>query len=395
MRIESINTTCSQVRQIVRHKNEIRRLLVEDFNIYSILGMERLENNTHSKLIAELLNPKGTHHFGSVFLELFLEETNLQNILDIQSTSVTVEKHIGFVKKASKSGGRIDIYLEDQFGRSISIENKIYANDQDEQLQRYCNHNKGKNQVVYLTLWGNDASENSRGKLKADYDYKLISYQNHILNWVENCQKEAINKENVRTGLSHYINLLKKLTNQNMEADREKELHDVIRSNYAEVRLMADHITAVEREETYKVFQEAQTQLKEILGNSVNIKLSSWDDWQNSWHGMTISFKAGEHDINLHIEGQSRVWQQYTIIGFPKSKNSREAMSFIAPQGFDNTSFGNDKKISKAWHVYKYFLGWDNHEERAKLFDVIERKNNLDYIVNSVIELVKEFSESE
>lgn len=395
MQIESINTTCSQVRQIVRHKNEIRRLLAEDFNIYSILGMERLENNTHSKLIAELLNPKGTHHFGSVFLEQFLEETNLQNILDIQSTSVTVEKHIGFVKKASNSGGRIDIYLEDQFGRSISIENKIYANDQDEQLQRYCNHNKGKNQVIYLTLWGNDASKKSRGKLKADYDYKLISYQNHILNWVENCQKEAIGKESVRSSLSHYINLLKKLTNQNMEADREKELHDVIRSNYAEVRLMADHITAVEREETYRVFQEAQAQLKEILKNSVNIKLSSWDDWQNSWHGMTISFKAGGHDLNLHIEGQSRVWQQYTIIGFPKNSNSQEAMNFISPNGFENTSFGNDKRTSQAWHIYKHFLGWDNHEERAKLFDATERKNNLDYIVNSVVELVREFSESE
>jgi len=393
MNITKINSACANVRQIIKHQNEIRQLLSEDFNIYSILGKEYLENTTHSNFIGELLNPRGRHHFGDCFLKLFLSEINLEDAIDTSTTTVTIEKHIGFIDRDTKTGGRIDIYLEDQFGRSVSIENKIRANDQDNQLQRYFNHNKGKNQVVYLTLWGNDAEEKSKGKLVVNQDYHLISYRDHILNWVINCQKEAINKETVRSGLSHYINLIKKLTNQNMEADKKKELHDVIRANYSEARLMADHIAQVEREESYKIFQEAKAILEKELHGQVEIHLSSLKSWNNNYHGMSINFDSGGHKLKLYIEGQKHIWKSYTIIGFPKKGNDENAINSIAPNGFKYTSFGSNYKSSNSWHAFVTFLQWDKKEERAKLFDPIERKNNLDYIVNTVVVLVKEFKQ--
>ncbi|MBI0397979.1 PDDEXK-like family protein [Cyclobacterium marinum] len=393
MDFNKIRATFQQVKQITKHQNEIKKLLSEDFNIYSILGKEHMENNTHSNFIGELLNPQGSHYFDDTFLKMFLTEVGLTGTLDTLSTKVMIEKHIGYIDKNAKTGGRIDIFLEDKLGHSISIENKINAGDQEDQIQRYCNYNQGKNKVLYLTLWGEDAGDISRGKLKADCDYQLISYKDHILNWVEDCQKEAINKETVRSGLSHYIHLIKKLTNQNMEAGKEKELHELIKTNYLEARLMADHITAVEREETYKIFEEAQSRLKEKLKEDAEIGLSTWEEWHNSWHGMGILFKSGEYDIRLNVEGQSRIWQQYTIIGFAKSGNTGEAINYIAPNGFENTGFGNGAKSSNGWHVYKHFLGWDRHEERAKLFDPIERKNIIDYIVNSILELVEEFGD--
>lgn len=391
MDLAKLDNACTQVKQIIKHQNEIKELLSEDFNIYRILGKEHSENTTHSNFIGELLNPKGSHNFGDCFLKLFLSETNLSEKIDSSSTTVTIEKYIGSVDKNEKTGGRIDIYLQDQSGRSICIENKIQADDQPDQLLRYSNYNKGKNQVVYLTLWGNDADEKSKGELVVDLDYHLISYRDHILNWVVNCQKEAINKETVRSGLSHYINLIKKLTNQNMEADKKKELHDIIRVNYSEAQLMADHITEVERDESYKIFEEAKKMLNNKLGEVAEIKLSSKNDWKNKYHGMSITFDSSDCKLRLCIEGQSYIWKSYTIIGFPKKGNDENAIKHIAPNGFKNTSFGNDYKSSKGWYAYVTFLQWNQQNERAKLFEPNERKNNLDYIVNTVVELVNEF----
>lgn len=50
----------------MNHKNK-----GELFNTFSILKMETAENKTHSNFIAELLNPKGSHLKGSIFLERF------------------------------------------------------------------------------------------------------------------------------------------------------------------------------------------------------------------------------------------------------------------------------------------------------------------------------------
>lgn len=39
----------------------------ENFNLISLLGMERDEVRTHSRIVGDLLNPKGSHGQGGVF----------------------------------------------------------------------------------------------------------------------------------------------------------------------------------------------------------------------------------------------------------------------------------------------------------------------------------------
>ena len=82
----------------------------ELFNTFSILKMETAENKTHSNFIAELLNPKGSHLKGSIFLELFLKEINYTEF-EAQNASVKLEKHIGEIDTERLTGGKIDIYI--------------------------------------------------------------------------------------------------------------------------------------------------------------------------------------------------------------------------------------------------------------------------------------------
>ena len=89
----------------------------ENFNIFSIMNMEYSEVKTHSAIITELLNPKGTHGKGSVFLKLFLEELRKENInipdFNFDTTIVLKEEYIGRINEDYTKGGNIDIVIRD------------------------------------------------------------------------------------------------------------------------------------------------------------------------------------------------------------------------------------------------------------------------------------------
>src|SRR5690606_9342308 len=111
----------------------------------------------------------------------------------------------------------------------ISIENKIYAGDQKNQLERYYNFNLGKNQIFYLTLDGKLATTESCGKLK-ESDYQCISYSHHIKNWLEECLKLTSDQPILRESIKQYLIIVKKITHQ-MENTSEKELLQLISNN--------------------------------------------------------------------------------------------------------------------------------------------------------------------
>ena len=101
----------------------------EDFNIFSILRNEYDEVNLHSKFIVELLKNK---NYGKKFIEIFLEKLEIQ-VFNYENVYVFSEYSKGI-------NGRIDILLEFSKGKekkAIIIENKIYAEDQIGQLNRY------------------------------------------------------------------------------------------------------------------------------------------------------------------------------------------------------------------------------------------------------------------
>jgi len=231
-------------RKTVEYQKKNSKLRGDNFNLFSILDIEARENKTHSAFIAELLDPKGCHDQGSVFLKLFIkvilpeiDPSGEKDMLDQfykEGSKVQKEFYIGKRDDVNKAGGRIDILISN--GReSISLENKIYASDQYCQLERYCNHNTQNNTVLYLSLHGEVASEDSRGKLEAGKDYFNISYKEHISDWLELCLKEVPNLTSVRESINQYIQLIKKLTH-NLNMEQEKELFETM-SNYLEEAL--------------------------------------------------------------------------------------------------------------------------------------------------------------
>jgi len=369
-------------KRIIAHHNEVSRLKGENFNVFSILNMEHKENGTHSAFLGELLDPKGSHTKGNLFLRLFLETVG-NNTIHLDKASVVLEKYIGKRDDANLTGGRVDIYITDQTN-SICIENKIYAADQNVQLQRYCNHNKKNNTVYYLTLGGSDASPESKGKLVMDKDHHCLSYKTDIVDWLEACLKESAEEPILRESIKQYIILLKKLTNQLTDKAMEKEMHKLVKENYNAAQTISNAISEVELEAAQHFIGEIAERLGDALNDDWNIKVD--DNLSDSWTGITITNNKWPKNIAIKLEGESKIPWQKSIYGIIANKEKVERAPLKAALG-QLEYFQSGFRESKVWPYYRYILDFDNVSERSKLFNASQREELIEFVKEKLLEI--------
>jgi hypothetical protein len=99
--------------------------LATDFNLMELIATK--EENI-SRVIAKLLDPRGGHGQGSVFLQKFLERIfpQRETFRNLETSKVLTEYTI-------PNGRRIDILVVLPDGFSIGIENRPRAGDQENQ----------------------------------------------------------------------------------------------------------------------------------------------------------------------------------------------------------------------------------------------------------------------
>jgi hypothetical protein len=215
--MKELQNLLQQVATITQKNSEILNATGGRFNMFRICGVNHYEN-THSAIIAELLNPKGTHSLKSELLEAFLSLIDKDFVpTDFNPSNATV------YTEYTTDKGRIDILIKDTNKNALIIENKIYAADQYEQLKRYDQFAKKEfkaYQIYYLTLWGNEASLQSGEGV----NYLTISYADTIIRWLDKCIALAARLPLVRETLIQYSNHLKILTNQDMNTKNQEEI---------------------------------------------------------------------------------------------------------------------------------------------------------------------------
>ena len=192
------------VRVVAEKHEALAAASGQGFNLFAILGRETDEVHTHSAILAELLDPEGSHGQGPVFARLFAKRFDIPTE-GIESAQVTPELTID-------KESRIDIEMT--IGDlCIVIENKVGAGDQRRQLERYHAYATrwDRHKVFYLTLHGDDPSEDSLGCLQRD-EVVCISYESDVLAWLDDCIKEVARVPQIREILAHYQALLRKLT---------------------------------------------------------------------------------------------------------------------------------------------------------------------------------------
>lgn len=196
----------------------------ESFNIFKACGVDHYEV-THSSMIAEFLNPKGSHGQGTLFVEAFIEKLKLQDF-DFSLNDIVVSTEYVI------PNGRFDIIIYNGDKQAIIIENKIYAQDQWMQLKKYDDYAKDKYsngyRIVYLTLDEHLPTDEASNSV----DFVPISYKFHIIDWLIQCKHLAIDKPLIRETLNQYILHLKELTETtDMDSMNQNEIIKLLISN--------------------------------------------------------------------------------------------------------------------------------------------------------------------
>ncbi len=363
---------------------EIYKITGENFNIFDICQLERNEDKLHSNLITDLLNPKGRHSMGSVFLNLFLETIDKTSFFKDKKDQD--EKLDNLVVKTQKytDQGIIDIAIESN-NKVIIIENKIDAYDQENQLNRYYEWAKTKYEkkdndkntiIIYLTKFGESPVES----LEEDYikelgdNYLEISYKDHIKEWIEKCIKEVSLKPGIREALNHYLRTVKKITNQSLSIKEEKEMKELIIENidnYNSAKAIVENFENANLIVRIKVVREFIDSLlkkfpdleleKEIDFEELKKTHGSFEIKNNKWNfGNYEDFR-----INLGFDSESKNIS-YFAIGLVISTKKEEILNI--KENFIN----NNEKLIKALNIKgRYFTKYQVDNPRWLLWKYI------------------------
>lgn len=302
-----------KIKILNKYQKQISELSEERFNIFRICGVNHYEV-THSSILTELLSNNSSHNFDVKFLNAFIEILKNENILssdynfNYDDVKIIPEFGIGAL-------GRIDILIKNRT-QCIIIENKIYANDQHEQLKRYELY--GKNnfkdcKLFYLTLFGDDASENSA----KDSEYTCISYAYTIINWLERCVEIAAKNPVIRETLIQYINHLKYLTNNTSLSKMNNEIIEILSQtdNIEATFTIGERLNDVKNHLINKVLLPQLHQISKDLNiefdmseyDRVNTAYSSFFFYHPNWKTFKIGFEFEAKGLRNLITGITHI----------------------------------------------------------------------------------------
>jgi len=387
-KLNTINQLLNEIQTISESYKRVAEATGENFNIFSVLQMESDEVKTHSRFLAELLNPKGSHGQKDVFLKKFVERFGIKKF-DTSNTKVDVEFFIGQVTECNDAemnisdrsskctGGRIDILIRS--GENvIMIENKIYAPEQPNQLLRYINKfPKGK--LLYLTLNGDksdrDCTENNSNN--SDYrcikpeEYVRISYQSDIINWLEECRKESVTTPNLREAITHYINLIKKLTGQNINTKMNEDIVEKITGNKERFEAYIDLIKSCSYDNIVKkIIKEDFIPLIDSVAEtpSIDVDKSHLDDreWKRIYF---FNDKIRELELQLCFEFRNDKRYRYIEFGYGfrsddikvnENLKFKESYNLIKGSFKDNVQKETPHYIT--WQLFDNYSNWEDLE---------------------------------
>ena len=373
-----ISNVLQQIKLLKDKYDELAAVTGEHFNVFSILRIKRKEVITHTPMLAELLNPHGSHHQGVAFLKLFLETCIKQQEHAIHNNPETFR-----VRSEERTDqGQFDILLEKEKEACIVIENKIDAEDQVSQLNRYyqdAGERFSDNQIklIYLTLDGSTPDEkslkavNGQGRDLSVDDVIRISYREDIIHWLEECMKlqEVQRISSIREIVFQYRDLLKQLTGQSTNKGFSMKLKNILaqNKNYELIPYIEQAILEFKVHVQLNFWEELARIMPDKVDNSSihdNKEKEALEDkirhcYQGSrnrfYYGTTFklnSFSWEQTEIALRVEIDSEGWIYYGFILFDKDGNRIESCD---DKRFDTLAV---KLSDNDFERTKWYLGW-------------------------------------
>ena len=335
----NLESLASEVKKLIdEHKNINQK---SSFNIFKITGLYTSEVRI-CRLIYELLNKDGCHGQGCTFLNLFFKY-----VLEVPTTNYSLENFTIEREKMIESNRRIDLFLRDN-NIAIPIEVKIFAEDQGSQLIDYYKYAQNS-PIYYLTIDEHEPSDYSLSNKKTgekidSKDYRCISFNYHILNWLEKCLNVKGNDPSLNEILVQFIEAIRFITDKENE-EMKKDILDVLKNKpeyFPAIREIADVLPDIQSEKMNEVFDaingrycskfKVTSYFKEKTSRYYRQKLSTWPS-------ICIELpldKTNGYPLDIRIEVA-----HYLYIG-------------LSNRDYSNISFGNDHTVRDKTKIERY-----------------------------------------
>ncbi|WP_188018924.1 PD-(D/E)XK nuclease family protein [Psychrobacter sp. ANT_H56B] len=217
-----INEVSQKIQALETAQALYSRQLSPDFNTFDYINTDELGL---SRILAALLDPKGSHAQQETFLRLFVEhclpdmyKTSERQVFlnNLEKTDVFLEE----ITVKSNTQRRMDIYLQCQVGDDsygICIENKPYAADQFEQLKDYAEELEKRSHKAWHLVYLNESDEgpskysidtSKLEALKNERQYSHLRFSG-LVGWLKACQVECQN-HSVSEFIAQLINFIQK-----------------------------------------------------------------------------------------------------------------------------------------------------------------------------------------
>ena len=338
---ESAEALLGSVEEVLKTHRELARLRGENFNVFRLLDLESDEDKLHSRFIAELLNPRGSHEQGTTFLELFLLHVGKTGWIRSGSATVQQEKYIGpvVIDGQRLEGGRIDIFITDR-DRHLAVENKIGAEEGDEQITRYCNYDREERHfVLFLTLDGKKAKTTKA-------NYSPISYPKHVLPWLEACQRHAADHPILRETIKQYIITVKSRTGGLVMQQANSKVQDAVKQHPKAARAIQRAFSALVDEQKTALVNGVKEEVEKRVQSGIReprweitesehstwkglfLRRATWPDrvrvgWQEHWLGIhspsdeLLRASVSDQDFSFdHNDKQWGLWSNVPRVHF-------------------------------------------------------------------------------
>jgi hypothetical protein len=374
------------------------------YNLFNIAGITEKEV-IMCRVIADLLNPKGAHHKGSLYLNLFIKtickDKNASNKtkeiyeqLDCNGAKVITECEIDNER-------RIDIAIFDD-NIFIPIEVKIYAQDQKNQVHDYYVYGEKVDKdkhvpVLYLTLDGHKPFNNdNEGK-----EYLRISWQNEIIDWLNLCllQPETQETERIRVIILHLIDAIKSISGI-MEDEVMDETAKLIMDNQENLKLFLK-FTKLRPEQIIKeiIDEKFISKLKEDFPfyKKSGVEIGDEENYLSTGWGIAIKQEKWKNLYLLIWFWGGLTHPTCTLFAKEKFSNSDNLTKYL------DSNFQKENKLIKPEPIYNSnqmykITNYEFDTREAIIFDLCDKDgskmmNWIKETLNNIINVVNKFHE--
>ena len=218
------NAAAQKVDEAEKQQREIDKIEATGFNVFHLI---EADENKLSDILADLLDPKGSHGQGDLFLRLLFERLEIS-----PETSATLNARVSReapTETIKNRKRRMDILV--RAGITLAIENKVDSKDQDKQVPDYLEHlrldtqrNAPQSTLIYLTP--NDrrpqslSAEETR-QYEALRTLHCWAYQDKLKDWLASCQS-ACTAAKIKHFLMDFIAYIETDLKRDAEENEEK-----------------------------------------------------------------------------------------------------------------------------------------------------------------------------